>query len=1033
MPTAAPFLELDTDRGRSAAIEWLHEAGCARPEHALAAMRQIVDSRVTEDLLATLGNLLAEHLPQTIAPEIVLERLADFILAVRSPTSLLALFERDVEALPTLLRIFSLSDYLSQILIADPDGFDLLRVSGGQPVARDILVDELAGELNHASGPRQTLEILEQFRRRETMRIAYGDFIRSLPIERTTEQLSFVVDAIVDGTLRWVRRAVAQHVEEPLTSAGKPARLTVLGLGRLGGQEISYDSALELVFLSEPVRAIDSFSQQRAEHFFTQIAVQTLELLSNPEAGPRFNVDGRRRPYGARGPLVISTVEASRYYDARGRTWDRQGFIKARPVAGNEALGNEFLSDISSWVYRHYLNPSDITGVQALQRKILHQAGQAERETTNVMTGHGGIREIEFVVQFLQLLNGGDLPPIRVGNTLRAIAALEQVGFLTMQERTILTDNYTRLRRVQHHLQVMFGLDQNRLPNDEAALQQLAWQLGHRRGHQTGDPSSLRKMIDAAFSTSRKVLEHLMHDVFGGSDSMAAETVLVLDPEPDPQAIEKTFSRYRFRYPQRAFEHLMRLSLESIPFLSTRRCRHFLAAIAPNLLAEIGRAPDPDATLRSLVEVSDSLGGKGALWELFRTAPAALRMVVRLCACSPYLSRILTKNPGMIDELMDSLLLDRLPTLEELDETSKELCRGAVDIDPILRSFKNSVHLRVGVRDILGKETIRSTHRTLADAAEVCLRRVVEFEKEQLARRFGDPCDAQGNPVEMVLIGFGKLGGREPNYHSDLDVAFLYERDGQTQRRVGGPRSTTSNSHFFNALTQKILQRVHGSGAADRLYEIDANVRPASSGGIQAMSYEQFGAHFRFGAVPVWQQMALHKARPVCGSDQAQRDISQLIKETLCSLAWTPQMAEEIVQMREQLAQTASPENFKRGPGGTLDVEWAAQILQMRNAAKQPEVLATNTFDALEKLSAAGRLDSETAALMAEGYRMLRALESNLRLLDTSARHELPTDEEALQQLSFLMDDQDAQSLGERTAEVRRRNRQLFDQIVGTL
>src|SRR6056297_1776379 len=314
MASSAPFVELDTEAGRVAGRAWLREVGCQQPEAALEALQQILDARVTDDLLALLGQRLAEQLPQIICPDLALQRLARFTAAVRSPTSLLALFDRDPEALPTLLRIFSLSAHLSQNLIDDPDCFDILRVSGGQSIAREIMVDELTAEVQHAESADHVAAILEQFRSRETMRIAYGDFIRGLPIERTTEQLSLVVDAILEAAVDWVRRRLAAAGDEPLSSAGQPASLTVLGLGKLGGRELSYGSAIELVFLSEPVRAIDSFSKERAAHFFQQLAEQVLDLIAHREAGPRYTVDGRRRPYGRQGPLVISSVEASRYY-----------------------------------------------------------------------------------------------------------------------------------------------------------------------------------------------------------------------------------------------------------------------------------------------------------------------------------------------------------------------------------------------------------------------------------------------------------------------------------------------------------------------------------------------------------------------------------------------------------------------------------------------------------------------------------------------------------------------------------------------
>ena len=243
----------------------------------------------------------------------------------------------------------------------------------------------------------------------------------------------------------------------------------------------------------------------------------------------------------------------------------------------------------------------------------------------------------------------------------------------------------------------------------------------------TGTPPALESFLaDYREKTSfnRKILDHLLHDAFSDDEQTGAEADLVLDPDPQPELIEAVLSKYHFRDVKQAYKNLMALSEEKIRFLSTRRCRHFLAAIAAQLLEEVGATADPDAALVNLDQVSDSLGGKGVLWELFSFNPPSLRLYVELCAYSPHLSGILTSNPGMLDGLMDSLVLDRLPSREGLQETLKELCWAAEDIEPILHSFKNDQQLRVGVRDLLGKEDIQATTGVLSDIAEVCLAQI---------------------------------------------------------------------------------------------------------------------------------------------------------------------------------------------------------------------------------------------------------------------------------------------------------------------
>ena len=266
---------------------------------------------------------------------------------------------------------------------------------------------------------------------------------------------------------------------------------------------------------------------------------------------------------------------------------------------------------------------------------------------------------------------------------------------------------------------------------------------------------------------------------------MAPETDLILEQSPPPAEIVRLLSPYRFHDAAAAYKDLVSLGQEQVSFLSSRRCRHFLAAIAPRLLQALSKTPMPDAALATLRRVSDSLGGKAVLWELFQSNQAAMDLCIRLCASSPYLIGILTFNPGMIDELIDSLMLDRLSGTQQIENLLSDLCRGVEDLGAVLHSFKNSMHLHIGVRDILGKDKIVDTHRALSDVAEACLKQTIDHEYHRLIQRLGVPIIADGpragETAELIVLAVGKLGGREPNYHSDLDVLFLFEGDGTTR------------------------------------------------------------------------------------------------------------------------------------------------------------------------------------------------------------------------------------------------------------
>jgi len=1010
---------------------WLRSLGIEDTLRAHGNLVAMAEAGVTLDLLASICGQLQEHLAKASDPDRVLNNLERFVAAARNPLSLASLFDRDRESLPILLQIFSTSQYLSDLLVRDPESYDLLRLTEGQPVAREVLVDEIRSEAAALSDERAVMMLLRRYKHRETLRIAYGDIVRKQRVETVTRQISFLADAVCEAALQTARRDLEQKRGTPRRPDGQPARFVVLALGKLGGIELNYSSDIDLVLLADTEGKTDGPRSISNQEFFERLVRVFIKLLTEPtELGTTYRVDLRLRPDGSQGPPVLSLESALRYYDVKGRTWERQAYVKARPIAGDLELGVEFLRQLEPWIYRQYLNRADITGIKALKRRIDQRARRDGVDERDVKTGHGGIRDIEFVIQFLQLLNGGDLPEVRTGNTLEAMAGLEQAGCLTLQERSLLEENYAFLRKLEHRLQIMFDLQTHMLPEDDAEMRRLAIRMGY--ADKNGRPvlEQFRGELQTKTELNRKILDHLLQDAFREEDQAEPETDLVLDPNPSPDTIRHVLGKFGFRDTDSAYQNLMTLSDEKIPFLSPRRCRHFLAAIAPRLLKAISGTPGPDSTLVNLCQVSESLGGKGVLWELFSFNPPSLRLYVQLCASSPYLSGILTSNPGMIDELMDSLVLDRLPTLETLEPTLAELCRGAEDIEPILHSFKNSQHLRVGVRDILGKDDIQDTHRALSDVAEVCLAEIVRGEYAKLVTRYGVPMLREGvragQPCSLALLALGKLGGREPNYHSDLDVVFLYEDEGLTRHARPTRSDTTTNQHFFNQLAQRIIKVTTQLGPQGRLYELDPRLRPTGKSGALALSLVELRRYFESGQGQLWERQALCKARPLFGTPDARRQVIELARHCILEPPWSSGNAREIQAMRRRLEETASKQNLKRGPGGTVDIEFTVQMLQMKHAAKSPEVLVPGTLDAISALRVAGALSEEDAAYFSKSYRFLRSIESGLRLMNTTARHDLPQDAQELKKLAYLLGYHGDQSLLDDCREYTRENRQRF-------
>jgi glutamate-ammonia-ligase adenylyltransferase len=988
---------------------------------------------VGPDALRDLTPLLGRYLPRCPDPDMALNNLERFLANDAGRQQLPALLEGRARTLEILLQLLSTSQSFSDLLVANPDYLDMLRVPLRRSPSDTELRDQLRAEVEAVFEDSAVLRAFRRFRQRQVLRIGTNDIIRDRPLEEVTRDISRVADAALEVALAVALANIGRRFGEPSTIGGTPARCVVLAFGKLGGEELNYSSDIDLMFLYDEegsTRGKRVTSIDNAE-FFGRVVSEVVRLLSaHTDRGQAYRIDLRLRPEGQRGPLARSLASTLSYYDTLGRTWERQALIKLRPVAGDLKLGYEFLRTIEPFVYRKYLSVGEINEIKALKRQIEQKANRGGNGGSEVKTGHGGIRDIEFTIQFLQLLNGGDLPDVRQRNTLLAMAALERVGCLTDQEYQILDDAYRFLRKTEHRLQLLFDLQTHRLPEGEDELRKLARRMGYvgdRRRAKAAAPAAPQRMLRideispevlhaerepardplSAFlrdygektSLDRQILNHLLHQAFQSEDGEASpEADLILDPNPDSETIRSVLSRYGFRDVQGAYQNLTQLAQESVPFLSTRRCRHFLASIAPHLLRALAGTPDPDMALVNLEKVTATLGAKAVLWELFSFNPPSLTLYVDLCAWSEFLSEILIRNPGMIDELLDSLVLNQPRTLAELREELAELCRGAADPDPILHSFKDKELLRVGVRDILGKETIRETTAALSDLAEAILGEIAALQYPPLGKRFGIPYLSEGprggSPSRYALIGLGKLGGRELSYHSDLDLVLVYEGDGRTGPPVGASRftrfDTTDNFHFFTEFAQRIIKVAAVLGPMGRLYQVDMRLRPTGKSGSLVVPLTEFVRYYEGGGAQLWERQALTRARLVGGDAAFGAEVMAAVGDCAYGVPWRPEMLTEIAGMRERLEASRSERSLKRGFGGIADVEFLVQLLQLKYGGVMLAIRATNTWDALAALRDDGLLSAEEHETLRSAYDFLREVESRLRIVHNRSLDELP-------------------------------------------
>jgi glutamine synthetase adenylyltransferase len=445
-----------------------------------------------------------------------------------------------------------------------------------------------------------------------------------------------------------------------------------------------------------------------------------------------------------------------------------------------------------------------------------------------------------------------------------------------------------------------------------------------------------------------------------------------------------------FGSPEEAFGMLQELAREEIQVLSSRNCRFHLSRIVERLVGQIAKTPSPELTLRNLVSIGRSLGGKGVLWELFSSHALLLELYTRLCGTSPYLVQILLSNPGMIDDLLDSLMLERIPDYQGFQSALEALCKGSHEIDSVVIAFRNAMHLAIGVRDILGRESITEIHRALADVHEVCLHQVALAARNYVASKYPEPRDPDGKPVEMATMLIGKLASREPNYHSDVSMLVVYDS------------AQASHGVFFHQVAQRMIQMANRVTRYGRLFELNAWSFQGVRSSALAWNIDALLSAIDSGGIPIEHRMNLYTARIIGQSSHATRAESQ-IERFLHGQVWSKQDSSDLVQWRRNLELTASPENIKRGWGGTLDVEVLAHIYYAKHLHTPKHPWLRGTVERLEALRKNGVLSPEVALQLRDAYYFLRGVESGLRLMNTKLRHDLPKDSLELSKLAYVL------------------------------
>ena len=847
------------------------------------------------------------------------------------------------------------SRYLQRLLTANPA--ILLPSELGQPFTAAVMQSELAAMTITDDG---TLGIaLRRLRQRVMARLITRDLNGFATLDEVVGTVTHLAEIAVRTAVAQLHiDLVAVHGEPRSGTDGKPQQLHVVGMGKLGGAELNASSDIDLVLIYPDEGETDGGRSLSNHEFFTRMARRLIATLSELTAdGFVFRVDTRLRPYGDSGPLVVSFDMLENYLITQGRAWERYAWIKGRPLTGDQA--DALLALVRPFVFKRHLDYGAFASMRNLHSQVRHEVNRRDR-VDNIKLGPGGIREIEFIAQVFQLIRGGHEHALQQQSTLPVLTVLGERQFIDPAAVTDLKSAYVFLRNLEHRLQYRDDQQTQTMPADPA--ERLL--VGHSMGF--ADDAS----FSATLEQHRSAVSQQFDSIFAASDT-ADHQLSALWHEPYTEDSSTTAELSALGY-TRANELCRRLSLfrhgnryRQMPADSQRR----LDRLVPAAIAAAAAHDNPDATLERLLELFEGVSRREAYLALLHEYPHALDRVTDLMSASPWVAQYITQHPILLDDLLDARTLLAAPDWDALRaELRGNLAAAAEDIEQqmdMLRHFKNTQTLHCIAQDIAGTLPLETLSDQLSDVACVILEEVLRLSWHGLSQRHRDT-------PRFAIVGYGKLGGKELGYASDLDIVFVYDDD--------APEAAEN----YARLAQRINNWLTSVTVAGVLYETDLRLRPNGAGGLLVTSLESM-REYQLQKAWIWEHQALTRARSVAGDTAIGRAFEELRISVLRKPRDPARLREEILGMRRKMLDahpnTSGLFDLKHDPGGIIDVEFMVQYLVLGHAHAHAELVANTGNLALLKTAASLDLISAGDAQdVHAAYRQFRKLQHQLRL-----------------------------------------------------
>ena len=949
-----------------------------------------LDPVQTEPLLVEAGLIDDGGMPDAVVLDAISEAAAprDALEAISALAQLdRELFHRvraDAAWLRRVVAVAGASRPLGDLLGRFRDAVDALRTL--DQVQVDATADAVAAAVAASDDPAEQAAGIAAIRRRATADLAGRDLTGEASLDEVGDELSRLAEGVLTGTLRAVHQRVAG--DDPT------ARIAVIGMGKLGGCELNYVSDVDVVFVHEPC---DGADDEDAGRETKAVLTTLLELLNaSTTMGRAYDVDPTLRPEGRAGPLSRRVASFEAYWQRWAKTWEFQALLKARPVAGDRTLGDQLLRAAEPFVWPEQLDPEIIAEIRSMKGRIEAKPEVRRHGERQLKLGPGGIRDIEFTVQLLQLVHGRGDRSLRSTGTLPALEALSANGYVEEEDARAFADAYRTLRTVEHRLQLAHERRTHTLPEDPDRQEWLARSLGYRAaGDVTAREPFLAELSRVQHRVSALHARLFYRPLLETYASVSARAAGVSVPGElsamgEPAAIER-LRAIGFRDGAAALR-----DIGSMTTGVTRRART-VRAVLPAVLQVLQDTPDPDAGLTAFRRLVEAQGDSSELLAYLRDHPGSADLVGRVLGTSPVAGELLVSQPQGVDWLKDERVREHPRTRDEL----VKLAVGRLhwqDTTAALRRFKRHELLRIVLRDLSGGTTVGGVGEELTALGEACLTGALRDELRRQARDRGleGPDEL---PVSLAIIGMGKFGGRELHYVSDLDVLFVHE----PAPGVEGPEATRLALEIAGNVMRS-LSAITSEGTA---FEVDADLRPEGRNGPLSRSFDSYVSYWERWAEP-WEHQALLRARPVAGD----RELGRRLVEVAESHAYPEDpsgLALPMRRMKARLEKERIPRripaerHLKLGPGGLSDVEWTVQLKLQEHGGRDLGLRTPGTMEALDLLQDAGLLEHRDVEWLRDGYRFLSELRNRLYLRRHRDVDVLPSSQLQLETLARAM------------------------------